>query len=200
MRPKQALLGEGGHDDCACTGGSGPHSVLPSWLRVIHNSFPRIPYAHRKVVSLEQHEIVIVGGGIVGLATALSLLDGGSIDLMVLEAEAGLAQHQTGHNSGVIHSGLYYKPGSLKAKTCMDGREALYRFCREHGVPHEQCGKVVVATDDSQVPALEELYRRGETNGLKGMQCLDAKGLREHEPHVAGVAGLFVAVPDTDGR
>src|SRR4051794_23251300 len=115
--------------------------------------------------------------------------------LVVLEAEAHVAAHQTGHNSGVIHSGLYYKPGSLKARNCVEGREALYRFCAEHGVAHERCGKVVVATRASELPALRELERRGRANGLRGIEALGPEGIRAHEPHVHGIAGLFV--PET---
>jgi L-2-hydroxyglutarate oxidase len=113
----------------------------------------------------------------------------------VLEAEERLAAHQTGNNSGVIHSGLYYKPGSLKATLCVEGRQALYEFCRERGVRHERCGKIVVATRETELPALEELERRGAANGLAGIRRLTAEELREHEPHVTGVAGLLV--PET---
>ena len=112
-----------------------------------------------------------------------------------MEAEDRVAAHQTGHNSGVIHSGLYYKPGSAKASNCADGRERLYRFCQDHGIPHERCGKVVVATRADELPALAELERRGQANGLRGLRRLDAAGLREHEPHVWGIAGLYV--PET---
>jgi L-2-hydroxyglutarate oxidase len=136
----------------------------------------------------------IIGGGIIGLATALALTRRGQTPL-VLEAEDDLAQHQTGHNSGVIHSGLYYKPGSHKARNCIAGRAAMYRFCAEHGIPHERCGKVVVAVDQAELPALEELHRRGTANGLIGLERLNPAELREHEPHVAGIAGLWV--PET---
>jgi L-2-hydroxyglutarate oxidase len=139
------------------------------------------------------HDIAIIGGGIVGLGTALALGEQTSTRLVVLEAEGKLAQHQTGHNSGVIHSGLYYKPGSLKAKNCAEGRELMYRYCAENGIAHERCGKVVVATDEQELPALDELERRGIANGLKGMRRLTPAEIREHEPHVAGIAGLFVA-------
>lgn len=139
------------------------------------------------------HDIAIIGGGIVGLGTALALSEQTSARLVVLEAEGKLAQHQTGHNSGVIHSGLYYKPGSLKAKNCAEGRELMYRYCAENGIAHERCGKVVVATDERELPALDELERRGIANGLKGMRRLAPEEIREHEPHVAGIAGLFVA-------
>jgi L-2-hydroxyglutarate oxidase len=141
------------------------------------------------------YDIAVIGGGIVGLASAMALTARFRNSLIVLEAESRLAAHQTGHNSGVIHSGLYYKPGSLKAKNCVEGREALYRFCAENGIAHERCGKVVVAIEQSEIPALEELERRGRANGLQGLRRLDAAGIKEFEPHVAGVAGLHV--PDT---
>lgn len=141
----------------------------------------------------EQFKVGIVGGGIVGLATAYALAPRWGKSLVVLEAEDRVAAHQTGNNSGVIHSGLYYKPGSLKAKNCVEGREALYRFCAEHGVAHERCGKIVVATDPSELPALDELHRRGQANGLAGISRLTAEQLREYEPHVTGIAGLHVA-------
>ncbi len=143
----------------------------------------------------QRYDVVIIGGGIVGLATAMTLKTGSSTSLVVLEAEERLAQHQTGHNSGVIHSGLYYKPGSLKARNCVTGREAMYRFCQEHGIAHERCGKVVVATDPSELPALDELERRGGANGLQGLRRLGPEEIREYEPHTAGIAGLLV--PET---
>ncbi len=138
------------------------------------------------------YDICIIGGGIVGLATAKALSEQYDIHLAVLEAEPQLASHQTGHNSGVIHSGLYYRPGSLKAQTCTTGREALYQFCRKHDIPHEKCGKVVVAATEEELPQLNELERRGRANGLEGIHRLDADGILEHEPHVRGVEGLFV--------
>src|SRR5262249_51644115 len=130
--------------------------------------------------------------GIVGLATGMALADTRRLAVAVVEAEGEVARHQTGHNSGVIHSGLYYKPGSAKAKNCAEGRELMYRFCAEHGVPHERCGKLVVATDATELPAIDDLERRGPANGLTGLKRLDPAGLREHEPHVRGVAGLLV--------
>jgi L-2-hydroxyglutarate oxidase len=139
------------------------------------------------------HDIAIIGGGIVGLGTALALSEQTSARLVILEAEGKLAAHQTGHNSGVIHSGLYYKPGSLKAKNCAEGRELMYRYCAENGIAHECCGKVVVATDERELPALDELERRGAANGLTGIRRLGPEEIREHEPHVAGIAGLYVA-------
>ncbi len=138
------------------------------------------------------HDIVIVGGGIVGIATAKALVERGTRSVLVIEAEGKLAAHQTGNNSGVIHSGIYYKPGSAKARNCADGRDRLYRFCNDHGIPHDHCGKIIVATADRELPALDEIERRGHANGLVGMKRLRAEELAEYEPHVAGVAGLFV--------
>lgn len=137
-------------------------------------------------------DVAVVGGGIVGLATARSLLRHGAGDVVVLEAEDRVGVHQTGHNSGVIHSGLYYAPGSLKARLCALGREAMYRFCREAGVAHRRSGKLVVASRPDERPALEELERRGRENGLEGLRRLSAKEVAERAPGVAGVAGLWV--------
>ena len=140
-----------------------------------------------------RYEVAIVGGGIVGLASAMALAP--RCRVLVLEAEDRLAAHQTGHNSGVIHSGLYYAPGSLKARNCVAGREALYRFCEGHGIDHERCGKLVVATSDAELPRLRALEERGLANGLKGLRRLAGAEIAEHEPHVAGVAALLV--PET---
>ena len=137
-------------------------------------------------------DVAVIGGGIVGVATAMAVLGKSRVSLTIVEKEARLAAHQTGHNSGVIHSGLYYKPGSLKARNCTAGRELLLRFCAQHGIPAERCGKVVVATGPDQLPALAELRRRGEANGLAGLRSLAAEEIRELEPHAAGIAGLFV--------
>ncbi len=137
-------------------------------------------------------DVLIVGAGVVGLATGLALVEQFGDRLVVVEAEADVAQHQTGHNSGVIHSGLYYAPGSYKARLCAEGRDLLYRFCADHGVPHERCGKVVVATGEEERPRLEALRARGEANGLQGLRVLTGDELREIEPHVAGIAGLRV--------
>lgn len=140
-------------------------------------------------------DIAIIGGGIVGMATALALVRRFGLSLVVLETEDRLAGHQTGNNSGVIHSGLYYKPGSQKARNCVAGREAMYRFCQEHGVPHDRCGKLVVAVEERELAALAELERRGLANGLNGVRRLGPEELRTHEPHVRGLAGLLV--PET---
>lgn len=139
------------------------------------------------------HDIAIIGGGIVGLATAMALAERFSV--VVLEAEDAIARHQTGHNSGVIHSGLYYKPGSLKAELCTAGRRALVRFCEQEGLPFKPCGKLVVASEETELPALDELERRGLANGLAGLRRLSRAEMRAHEPHVVGVAGLLV--PET---
>jgi L-2-hydroxyglutarate oxidase len=140
-------------------------------------------------------DVLVVGGGIVGLATARALAHEQRARVTVVEAETRLAQHQTGHNSGVVHSGLYYRPGSRKASLCAAGRDALYAYVAERGIAHERCGKVVVATSEAELPRLAELERRGRANGLAGITRLDAAGVREHEPHAAGIAGLHV--PET---
>jgi L-2-hydroxyglutarate oxidase len=137
-------------------------------------------------------DIAVVGGGIVGLATAMLMGQQLRARIVLLEAEATLAAHQTGHNSGVLHSGLYYRPGSLKARNCVAGRSALLSFCAEQGIAHESCGKLVVATQPSQVEALERLAARGQQNGLSGLRRLSAVELAEYEPHVRGVGGLWV--------
>lgn len=150
---------------------------------------------------IDDFEIGVIGGGIVGMATAMALLEDpartagppGVAPLVVLEAEPVLAAHQTGRNSGVIHSGIYYKPGSLKAKLCAEGREAMYAFCSERGIAHERCGKIIVATHAGELPALEELERRGCAHGLRGVRRCAGEAVREVEPHVAGIQGLFVA-------
>ncbi len=138
-------------------------------------------------------DVIIIGGGIVGLATARELLRRQpGRRLLVVEKEAELAAHQTGHNSGVIHSGLYYKPGSLKAKLCVAGAARLVEFCRDNDVPYDLCGKVVVATDKDELPALEELYRRGTQNSVPNLQKLTREEIREFEPFAEGIAGIRV--------
>ena len=139
------------------------------------------------------HNVIIVGGGIVGLATAYRLLEARpETRLLLLEKEARLAAHQTGNNSGVLHSGLYYKPGSEKAKLSVSGLQQMLAFCREHGIAHEQCGKIVVATDESELPRLENLWQRGQANGLQGLRRLTPEQIREIEPHAAGLAAIHV--------
>src|SRR4051812_29631109 len=140
----------------------------------------------------QRYDIAVIGGGIVGLASAMALASQYNASVIVVEAEGELASHQTGNNSGVIHSGLYYKPGSLKARLCTEGRSALIRFCDERNIPYELCGKVVVATSEAELPALDELQRRGAANGLADLKRLSIEQIRESEPHVAGVAGLRV--------
>jgi len=138
------------------------------------------------------YDITIIGGGIVGTATALSILNEKKLNLLLLEAESSLAAHQTGNNSGVIHSGLYYKPGSLKAANCTIGREMMYDFCTEHKIPVDRCGKIVVATSNEEIPALNMLEERGKANGLTGIKRFTAKEIKEYEPHASGIDGLFV--------
>ncbi len=137
-------------------------------------------------------DIAVVGGGIVGLATAHALQRAGA-RVTVLEAAPVVASHQTGHNSGVIHSGLYYRPGSLKAVTCTEGREAMYAFCAEEGIATKRCGKLVVATRESQLAALATLEQRGRANGLTGMTRLDGDEVRRRDPEITAIAGLWVA-------
>ena len=137
-------------------------------------------------------DVVVVGGGIIGLATARALIRQARCSLALVEAENILAAHQTGNNSGVIHSGLYYPPRSLKAVNCVRGREWLFRYCADQGIPHERCGKLVVASDPAELPRLAELERRGRANGLRGLRRIAAERLVDYEPHAAGIAGLWV--------
>ena len=141
----------------------------------------------------DKFDLTIIGGGIVGLASALEVVQRyPQLKLLVLEKEDRLAAHQTGHNSGVIHSGIYYKPGSLKAQTCVSGARDLVAFCEEHGIPYERCGKVVVATAAEELPRLEELFRRGTANGVVGLEMIGPERLREIEPHATGIKALYV--------
>jgi len=141
------------------------------------------------------HDVVVAGGGLVGLATALALSDGGRRSIVLLEAEDRLAAHQSSHNSGVIHSGLYYAPDSLKAQTCREGREAMFEFCAAEGIPHRRDGKLVVATRPAELAPLAQLEARGRANGLTGVRQLGRDELRALEPEVSGLAGLWV--PET---
>jgi L-2-hydroxyglutarate oxidase len=137
-------------------------------------------------------DIVIVGAGIVGLATAMELVRRcPDLKLVVLEKEGEVAAHQTGNNSGVIHAGLYYKPGSLKARTVVEGARLMVEFCQEHNLPYDLCGKVVVAVNEDELSRLEELYRRGTANGVLGLTRITGDEIKEYEPHGTGVAGLW---------
>ncbi|MCP9290998.1 L-2-hydroxyglutarate oxidase [Gracilimonas sp. CAU 1638] len=139
------------------------------------------------------YDFTIVGAGIVGLSTAYKLsLKYPEARILVVEKENKVAAHQTGKNSGVIHSGIYYKPGSYKAKNCVDGRHQLVDFCKKHGVAIEICGKVIVAADESEVPKLKEIYERGLQNEIEGIELIDADRLNELEPYVQGVAAIHV--------
>jgi (S)-2-hydroxyglutarate dehydrogenase len=138
-------------------------------------------------------KIVVVGGGIIGLATAWRLGQRfPDARVTVLEKEAGVCRHQSGHNSGVLHAGLYYKPGSRKARLAVTGIRQMVEFCQEHSIPHEICGKIVVATNEEEVPRLQTLYERGAQNGLQGLKMLTGDELREIEPHAAGIAAVRV--------
>ncbi len=141
----------------------------------------------------KQHDFVIVGAGIVGLSTAYKLsLTYPEASVLVLEKEDRVAAHQTGKNSGVIHSGIYYKPGSYKAKNCFDGRHQLVEFCNEHGVEIDVCGKVIVATNEEELPRLEAIYQRGLENKIEGIAKIDGERLKQIEPHVNGIAAIHV--------
>ena len=145
--------------------------------------------------------VAVIGAGIVGLATAWRLSERGDIRVTVFEAESAVALHQSGRNSGVLHSGIYYRPGSLKARFCLEGRRAMERFCADRGLPFRRTGKLIVARRESEIPALETLLRRGSDNGLRDLKMLDRRGLRELEPHIRGVAALWVpATGITDFR
>ena len=131
-------------------------------------------------MSQKSFDIIVIGGGIIGTATALSLQNNSNLSILIIEAESELAKHQTGNNSGVIHSGLYYKPGSLKAKNCSEGRELLYEFCALHNIPFKKCGKIVVATNEAELKTLDELYNRGIANGLIGIKKLNNEEIKNY--------------------
>ena len=140
-----------------------------------------------------KYDLAIVGGGILGLATAHRLLEKSpGLKVLLIEKENRLAAHQTGNNSGVLHSGLYYKPGSAKASLCVSGLKEMIQFCRTHGVPHEICGKIVLATHANQLPHLETLWQRGHANGMQGLRRLNPEQIKEIEPHANGVAAIHV--------
>ena len=138
-------------------------------------------------------DIAVVGGGIVGLSTARTLAQRyRGLGIAIFEKEPDVAQHQTGHNSGVIHSGIYYRPGSQRARMAVQGSERMVVFCEEHGIPYDRCGKVIVATEEEQLPALEELLRRGQANGVPGVRMIGPEELRELEPYATGLRALHV--------
>ncbi len=141
---------------------------------------------------MRAYDLAIVGAGIVGLATARELLARHPrLRLAVLDKEAAVSEHQTGHNSGVIHSGIYYTPGSLKAKLCVAGSREMYAYCERKGIPADRCGKVIVASDEGELPRLENLYQRGLGNGVPGLEKIGPDRLREIEPHCVGVQALW---------
>ena len=140
-----------------------------------------------------KYDVLVIGGGIVGLASALKLLEKKpNLKLVLLEKESDLALHQTGNNSGVIHSGIYYKPGSLKALNCIGGYNMLLDFCKKEDLPYDLCGKIIVATDESELPTLQRIYDRGIANGLEGLKRLSKGEIKEYEPHVNGIDGIWV--------
>jgi L-2-hydroxyglutarate oxidase len=148
--------------------------------------------ASRSNPSLRHYDVAIVGAGLVGLATARELLiRQPRLRVVVLEKETALASHQSGHNSGVIHSGVYYTPDSLKARACVAGHRALVEFCQEHGIPFDLCGKVIVALDESELPRLEDLYRRGIANGVQALELIGKERLHELEPYAAGIKAIY---------
>jgi len=141
----------------------------------------------------QSFDIVIIGGGIVGLATGLHVSRSfPGLRLLLVEKEDTFAKHQSGHNSGVIHSGIYYKPGSLKARLCVEGYTAMVEFCREHNITHRILGKVIVATSEEEFPRLQTLLERGQANGLSGLRELGPEQIREIEPHCSGLRGLYI--------
>jgi L-2-hydroxyglutarate oxidase LhgO len=138
------------------------------------------------------YDILIVGGGIVGLATARDFLKRRpGLRIAILEKESMIGQHQTGHNSGVIHAGVYYAPGSLKARLCSEGREKTYEYCEEKGIPYEKCGKLIVAVDESELGRLDNLWQRATANGVPNIRMVGPEEIREIEPHSAGIKGIF---------
>ncbi len=144
---------------------------------------------------MQQYDIAIIGGGIVGSATLYKLQKKFPLkNILLIEKENELAAHQTGHNSGVIHSGLYYTPGSKKAINCVKGRKELVAFAKEHNIAHDVCGKVIVATEESELPFMEKIIQNGIANGIEGVEKIDAKRIKEIEPHCEGIAGIWVPV------
>jgi L-2-hydroxyglutarate oxidase len=148
---------------------------------------------NQTIFVMMKSDVIIIGGGIVGLSTAYTLLQNNSLlHLTLLEKESHEAVHQTGNNSGVIHSGIYYKPGSLKALNCIEGYHMLVNFCKQEQIPFDLCGKIIVATKPAEIPALETLYQRGIQNGLSGLKYLNANEIKAYEPNCIGIKGIFV--------
>lgn len=142
---------------------------------------------------MRKEKVIIIGAGIVGLATAYQILrKHPGIDLTILEKESDICQHQSGHNSGVIHSGIYYKPGGLRATNCIRGYKMLIDFCNENEIQYDICGKIIVATRKQQLAALHNIYERGLANGLQNLKMLQPEEMKEIEPHVAGLKGIYV--------
>lgn len=145
-----------------------------------------------KITPPSQYDLIIIGAGLIGLSTARAILKREpSLKLAIVEKEETIAMHQSGRNSGVIHSGIYYKPGSLKANMCVAGAEAMYAYCKEKQIPTQQCGKVIIAVKDNELQRLENLYKRGQENGVPHIQWLDAQELKKKEPYAAGLAAVY---------
>jgi len=141
----------------------------------------------------QRFDVIVIGGGIVGLSAAMHFTQTfPKLRLLVVEKEPRVARHQSGHNSGVIHSGIYYTPGSLKARLCVEGAKAMVNFCQQHGIVHQVCGKLVVATAEEELPRLQTLFERGQANGISGLRMLEREQLQEIEPHCGGIRGLHV--------
>ena len=140
-----------------------------------------------------KYDVIIIGAGIIGLSTAYKLLvKNPSLKICILEKENEVAKHQTGHNSGVIHSGIYYKPGSLKAENCITGYKLLIEFCDENKIKYDICGKIIIATEEKEIDSLQILFERGNANGLKGTKIISKEEINEIEPNAAGIKGIFV--------
>ena len=161
----------------------------------LNSSINQTSLVNSKYYFLENEifDIAIIGGGIVGAATFYQLQKHHpTIKIILIEKEQRLAAHQTGNNSGVMHSGMYYKPGSLKAKNCVEGRKALVKFAEENGIPYDVCGKIVVAADESELPYLDKIFKTGLENNIEGIVKIDARQIKEHEPYCTGIAGIWV--------